>query len=770
MSLNQKRPVLIRNFFISSKLLSLQVLKNRSNKMSNKENKASKSEAAPVKEKVSVLEKIRRRTGLLVGIVGLALFIFILESLLGSGRTLFGGEDLSTVGKINGNKVDRNEFVAKLENQLNNYRQRNNGAEVDDNVRGQVLSSVWNQYLVEYAIKPQFEKAGIIVGDDEVYEHVVVNPEQSILQQLTDQNTGRVNEQFSKPDGTLDLMKWKQAVQNVTGESEVAVKQMEETVKSARYFEKYRVCLNKGLYTTKAEAQDFFSNQNNVYNVTYVQKSYDVIKDNELKYTDDDIQKYYNNNSFLFKAMEDTRKIEYISFNVVPSAEDISAIEKEAQRVAQEMKTTSFREDSNLMMNENENGTINVQDLSRKTMTIRDSSVYTSLPGAVFGPYNEGAFFKIYKLEAINQMADSARVRHILIGLSDPQSNQPKRSKEQAKREADSLLTLIKDKKVSFDTLVVTVSDDGGSKSKGGDYGWFDENKGFVEQFKNAGLMGTKGNISVVETQFGYHIIEVLDVSKGRHKSYKVAQVVKPIIASDETNQKIFGQANQFAGENNTGELFDKAVENQKLTKRLADDVKANDRQINGISTGAKDIVRWAFDAKKGDVNVFSLADRHVVAKLSGIKNKGVLPLEEVKDEVIVKVKKEMKANMLLSEFKTKAGSATNINDVSLKLNIESKKVDNLLASSQIIDGLGRDEIFMGTALGTKPNSLSKAIAGENAVFILTVNSVNKAPLPSNLKQQQLQSEQAINSRSDFGSFNAIKELADIEDRTSKLD
>ncbi|MEI6019849.1 MAG: SurA N-terminal domain-containing protein [Bacteroidota bacterium] len=738
--------------------------------MNNKENKLPKSETAPVKERTSVLEKIRRRTGLLVGIVGLALVIFILESLLGSGRTLFGGQDLSTVGKINGHKIDRNEFVAKFESQLNNYRQRNNGAEVDDNVRGQVLSTVWQQYVVDFAIMPQFEKVGIVVGEEEVYNHVVVNPESSIIQQLTDPNTGRVNEQFSNPDGTLNLMKWKQAVQNVTGESELAVKQMEDNVKNARFFDKFRVCINKGIYVTKAEAQNFYASQNDVLNVSYIHKSYDMIKDADVKVIDEEIQKYYSNNTYMFAATEDTRKIEYITFNVVPSAEDISAIEKDAQRIAADMKTSTFREDSNIMMNESENGLINVQNLSRKTMTIRDSSVYTAAVGSVFGPYNEGAYFKIYKLEAINQMADSARVRHILIGLSDPQNNQAKRSKEQAKREADSLVVLIKAKKANFDSLVLSISDDAGSKAKGGDYGWFDENKGFVEPFTNAGLLGTKGNLSVVETQFGYHIIEVLDVSKGHHKSYKVAQVLKPIVASDETNQKLFAQANQFAGENNTSDLFDKAVETQKLTKRLAEDIKINDRQMNGILNGAKEIVRWAFEAKKGDVGIFSLTDKHIVAKLSGIRNKGVLPLEEVKDQVAVKVKKELKANMIIQEFSTKAGSSKDINEMGSKLGIEVKKSPVLLANSQMIEGLGRDEIFMGTAIGTKMGGTSKAIAGENGVFVLTVNAVQKAPAPANYVEYKKQVQEQLTGRSDFGSFSAIKGLADIEDRTSKID
>ena len=152
------------------------------------------------KEHTSVLEKIRRRTGLLVGIVGLALVIFILESLLGSGASIFGGSEMSTVGHINGKKIDRNEFINKYEMQLNNYRQRNQGREVDDATKTQAIESIWQQYIIDLVMNPQFEKVGISVGEDELYEKVVVNPVQTIVQNLTDPNSGKVNEQFSRPD------------------------------------------------------------------------------------------------------------------------------------------------------------------------------------------------------------------------------------------------------------------------------------------------------------------------------------------------------------------------------------------------------------------------------------------------------------------------------------------------------------------------------------------------------------------------------------------
>ncbi len=720
------------------------------------------------KEHTSVLEKIRRRTGLLVGIVGLALVIFILESLLGSGASIFGGDEMSSVGTVNGKKIDRNEFVTRMENQLASYRQRQ-GREVDETVRGQVIESIYQQYVVTHVMMPGFEKAGITVGDDELYENVVVNPAESVIQNLTDPNTGRVNEQFSRPDGTLDPVKWRQAVQSVTGESEVAVKQMEDMVKSTIYFKKFRALVTKGLYITQAEAKEAYRANNTTANISYVMKRFDSMADSLVKVSESDIEKYYKEHSHLYKSLENSRKIEYIVYDVLPSAEDVAEVEKEAIRVADEFKKTDISEDSMLMAQESENGNIVIQDLSKKTMIIRDSSVYTAAPGTVFGPYNEGAYYKIYKLQAINSIADSAKVRHILVGINDPQTNQPKRSMPQAKREADSLLTLIKEKKVNFEDLVVSFSDDMGSKTNGGDYGWFDENKQFVEPFKNAGLRGAKGNISVVETQFGYHIIEVLDVSKTRHTSYRVAQIFKLIAPSDETNQAVFAKASQFSGENNTAELFDKAAEKQDLTKRVAEDVKEGDYQLPGLE-GARDLVKWSFNAEKGEVSVFSLTDKHVVAKLAGIRPKGTLPLEEVKEEVTAKAIQAKKAEMFLEEFKTKGGNTKNVQELAQKLGLTAQTQENISLSSHNVNGIGHDDVLMGTVAGSKAGSTSKPTASSNGVFVVAVNAVNPAGPTADFSVQRKELESAVTGRSDYDVFNAMKEDADIEFHKSRID
>ena len=721
------------------------------------------------KESVSVLEKIRRRTGLLVGIVGLALVIFILESLLGSGASIFGNDEMSAAGYINGKKVDRNEFIMRLENQLNNYRQRNQGREIDDAARSQAVETVWQQYIIDQVMKPEFEKIGLAVGENELYEYVVVNPAQTIIQNLTDPNTNRVNEQFSRPDGSLDPIKWKQAVLSVTGENEMAVRSMEEQVKSTRYFEKFRNLVSKSLYVTKAEAKRKAELEQTHLNVSYIGRSFDELKDSLVTPTDEEIEKYFNEHTYFYYNQETSRRVEYVTYNVLPTEADVALVEKEALRVAAEMKGKTAAEDSSIMMQENENAQVIISDFNRKNMPVRDSSVYKGSAGTVYGPYNEGAYFKVYKLAAINSVADSARVRHILVGINDPQTNQPKRTMPRAKAEADSVLALLKKKAANFDSLVVRYSDDLGSKSNGGDYGWFDETKGFVEPFKNAGLMGTKGNISVVETQFGYHIIEVLDVSKARHNSYKIAQVMKLIAPSEETTQSIFAKANQFAGENNTGELFDKGVEKEKLTKRLADNIKDGEYQVPGIES-SKELVKWAYTANKGDVSLFNFSDKFIVAKLSGIKNKGTLPLEEVKDEVAFRVRQQKKGELLLKEFNEKAGTATSLAAAATALGKAVNTQENMDFGPGMVDLFGHDNIMVGTAFGSAQGKLVKPFVGEMGVYMLVRNGERKETVGQDFSAQIQEISKQMAGRSDYEVFNVLKEKANIEFFKGRLD
>jgi peptidyl-prolyl cis-trans isomerase D len=718
---------------------------------------------------MSVLEKIRSKTGLLVGIVGLALVIFILESLLGSGGALFSGQDLE-VGKINGDQIDYPAFSAKVNEQIAQIQQSNPNQVIDDKMKEQIIESVWSQMVNDKVIKVQYKKLGISVSEDELYDLMLVHPHQYVIQQLTDQQTGKVYEGFARPDGALDLIKLNQWVGQMNAEQEKFWKQLEKSILEVRAAEKYNNLIKKGLYITTAEAKDQFVAQNKQVNASFVMKRYTDVADSTVKVSEDEISAYYNKHQSAYKVSDDTRKIEYVAYDVMPSKADYEAIMLDAQRATDEFKLkTTAAEDSSYISQEIEGGQISIASYGKKNMIISDSTVFTSPKGTVYGPYVEGTFVKIYKLSDVKSIADSAKVRHILIGLQS-QKTQTQRTPEAAKRMADSLLVLLKAKAVNFDTLVKTVSDDLGSIDKGGDYGWFDENKGFVDPFKNAGLEGTVGNITVVPTQFGFHIIEVLNVSKTRHSSYTIASITKLIAPSGETSQEYYKLASDFAGKNQTTDAFNKGVDDEKLNKRIAENIKEGDKALPGLE-GAKDLVRWVYKAKKGDVSqVFEFKDRFIVANLVSIKEKGIAPLEDVKDDVTAKAIRDKKAEAFIKEFETKIGASKAITDIASKMGLTVETSDNLTFSAYNVSTIGREDALIGTATALKADATSKAIKGDNGVFVVAVSSVKDAVLPQDFKGKQQEIERMNGGRVDYELFDALKAKANIEDHRGKFD
>jgi peptidyl-prolyl cis-trans isomerase D len=747
---------------------------------------------------MSILEKIRSRTGLLVGLVGLALAIFILESLLGSGQTLFGGRDTS-VGSIAGDNIDYTQYQNKVNEQINMVLANNPNASIEE-MRGQITEIVWNTFINDKVVKPEYEKVGVSVSEDEMYDLMLIHPHQMVLQQLTNKETGRVHEVVATPDGNLDLIKLHQWVNGMNAEAERFWMNLETGIAESRRAEKYAALIKKGMYVTTAEAKEAYAQQNHSMNTQYVMKRYAALSDSAVKINDSDIQKYYNDHQYEFQAYETTRKIEYVSFDVSPSEQDMADLEKDANRIAAEFKTKTIAEDSNYVAQESEGGQVNISDMTRQTMIIRDSSVYTDPVGTVYGPYNEGAYFKVYKLEGINTVADSGKVRHLLVAYKGAERSQATRTKEQAKKLTDSLLTLIKGG-TSFDAMVDMYSDDGGKnkptvnfadprikeqlsqilfdvndttfwRGKGGNYGWIKANQqGMAEAFVKGATEHKKGDLVIKESQFGYHIMEVLDISKTNFKTYRVAQIFKLIAPSPETTNKYFAAASDFMGQNNTAELFDKAVEKQKLNKRLAENIKESDKALPGLDN-AKELVRWVYSAKKGEVSpqVFSFKDKFVVAKLTGIRNKGTLPLEEVREEVIVKARQSKKADEFIKEFNTKAAGARSIDDYASKLGLKVEEAAKINFASFNAGTLGREDALIGTAAGLKQGQISKPLSGETGVFVVVVTGYEDGTTPFDAKVMRQQTEQMLSGRADYEVYNALREKANIEDHRAKFE
>jgi peptidyl-prolyl cis-trans isomerase D len=721
---------------------------------------------------MSVLASIRNRAGLLVTVIGVAMLIFILQAALESGRWFANDRN---VGEIAGKSVPVDAFDLRVKQGIENYKRQSQQTTIDPGTEDMVVQQTWNQLINEMVYSKEYEKLGLNVSEDELYDLMLVHPHKYVIQQFTDRETGRINKEFIDPQtGMLDTKKLKALVEQMNEQQEASWSELENAVKQYRISEKYNNLIKSGLYVTTLEAKYDYIAQNKQFTVRFVEKKYNSVPDSSVKITESDLTSYYNEHQNDYRQDQETRKAEYISYDVVPTSEDIEAIKSEMSHITEEFKTRNRTEDSAYVIAEADSHNFDLALHKKGSLSPEiDSLMFSGSEGLVYGPYIENNAYKVAKLIDVKMLADSVKARHALIAFKGAMRAAPSitRTKTQAKAMADSLFKLINEKKIKFED-VNQVSDDAVSKSKTGDMGWFNESAQLAPPFKDGALSAKKGAFILVESDFGFHIIEVTDRSKGESKYVRVAIIDRKIEPSNKTIQSYYSKAGEFAGKSKTAEAFQKAVADQKLSKRLADDVKEGDKSIPGLEN-PKELIRWMYNEKtsKGSVSdVFEMGNKFIVALLTEIRPKGIPSLDIVRGLVEPKAKEKKKMELFSEEF-TKNLSGNNLEVLAQKMALHVENMDNLTFNTYSIPGSGHEDIFVGTAVSMKAGAVSKPVGGRSGVFVIAVDKVKEPPAPTgrDFKNIMAQSTTALQARVEYEVFDALKDNANIVDKKAKF-
>ena len=730
---------------------------------------------------MSTLESLRKRSGLLVGIVGLAILAFILTDFFGGQGSMFGNSE-TTVGEIAGNSIDINIFKNKVDQAESTQLANGQKTSLTQEEKDGIVQQVWNQMINEQVMVKEYEKLGISISDEELYDLMVVHPHSALVRNLSDPQTGKVSAMFANAQtGMIDPAKIKEFTQAMTDEQEVQWLQLEEYVRQVRIIEKYNNLIKKGLYVTTSAAKREYLAQNTAANIRYVMKNYKLLADSTIKTTDEELNAYYTAHQNEYKQ-EASRVMEYITYDIVPSAEDIVESNKVISQIGENFKVAkSFSEDSTLIIAESEVRNFDQSYVAQgMLLPVLDTTLFKSEVGTVVGPYEENGSLKVTKLLGVKMSADSAKVRHILVGYKDSGASPTiTRTKEQAKAKADSLLGALK-KGGKFTDFVEKFSDDNGKKmppnkkegeeymGKGGDYGWLNAKSGFVEPFKNAGLDGKKGDLVIIESQFGYHLMEVLD-TKGSLKKVQVGSIELKLEASSKTKQVIYSQANDFFGKNNTLELFKKGAKELNKDTRVTEKLKENDKNIAGLEN-PKPLIRWAYDNKLGTVSEpQEYGDKYIIAVITEVREKGIAPLEQVKEQVTAKVVQQKKAEIFAKEFASAMSGNANIDAIASIMKLPVEQAANVNFMTNQIPGSNSEPAVMGTISVMKAKTLSKTIIGKEGVFVVYAESVMEAPVLKDYTGPQKSQMQNIQPRVDYEVYNALKENANIVEHLTKF-
>ena len=691
---------------------------------------------------MATLQNIRNKSGLLLAVIGIAMLAFILGDLLKSTNS--GSGNSINVGEVLGDNILIQKFQNKVDEGIDNWKIQNEGAILNQSIIAQIRDQIWNQYIKDLVMENEFEELGIDVSDDEFFELLQgmnVHPEISKVSSFQNPETG----QF---DRTRVLGYLKQIDQDQSGDARDRWLGFQEYLIGLIKNSKYNSLLAKAMFTTNEEAKIELNStiQNVMFN--YVAIPFTSIDD--IQITDDELESYYSEHKSEYEQ-EASKDVDFVVYNVVPSVEDdVKAKEEITDLIA------DFEEEDDyvLMVRRNSDNTN-----SRFTYTTEDglqdpkwNELFNSEKGTVIGPYlSSQAVYRIAKLAEVEYRSDSVEARHILIKPTQTMSL------DSVNKRIDALKLAI-ERGADFGVLAKKNSEDQGSAIKGGDLGWFTEGQ-MVDEFNEACFTSKNGDLSVVESQFGVHLIEVTNTSK-LVKKIKVAYIDRKVEPSTETYNSYYSQAAQFSAKMlNEGTPFDTLIATDNLVKRTDKKVTSNKQNISGLSN-SREMVRWIHSAKVHSVSeVFQFDNSYVVAYITDEYLKGISDLEQIKEQITALVIKEKKG-LAISE----AIIASDLASIASANSTEVVSDQKATFANLSIEGIGYEPELVGNVFSSKVGDVSSPIIGRNAVYVIKVLSVDESVSNQDLTDQKLNIQKQAISYVNNASYNALKEAANVID------
>lgn len=687
-----------------------------------------------------------KMTKWVVGAVALAMGAFIVGSdLFGNGPNSFFGNS-NTVGEIAGNEISLEEYQNAIREQELNYIS-NFGRQPGEREMVSLRQQAWDLLIARNAIVPQYEKVGVEVTADEGWDMI----------QGRNIDEG-VRNSFMDSAGNFDRTRLIQYLQNVVPNNPQAKAQWDlfrSNLIAGRARLKYENLLTKTNYVTEAEAEKEYHVQNDVAEVKYLYVPYFAVSDSMVTVSDADLKAYYEDNKKRYKT-EEIREVNYVAFPVVASAADTAALRQDMEEIAEDFKTA---ENDSLFAFNNTDGTTPYAKFTPNTLPAQLTLATDLSEGQVFGPFIDNGNYKVMKLVSIGtDTVYNARASHILIRWDNITDEAKKAAKEKARG-------ILKDIKAGAD-FAAKAREFGtdGTASRGGDLGWF-QSGAMVKPFEDAVFGATKTGVlnDVVETDFGYHIIDVTGLKD--NTAYTIATVERPITPSDETQNEAYRKADAFANDLSGVEDFKKRAAEQQLLVQEANNLTSTDNRINNLGE-ARSLIMWLFrDAETGKVSsVFDLEDNYVVAVMSGITEEGFQPLADVKDQITPKVRDQQKGKILVEKINAQKGT---LDEIAQAIGPDAKVASSsdLKLNTNSIPTVGFDPVAVGTAFALESGKRSAPFAGENGVLVIELQNKTIAPAIADYSVYKTQVKQNLDSRAAFSIMEALKEGSDIKDK-----
>ncbi len=701
---------------------------------------------------MALIKQIRQRTGLAIGVIAGGLILFLLGGDLLSPNSSLLNSSQNVVGEIAGEDITYQEYSAKVEEYKVGYQQRTGRAPSEVEMFT-VREQAWQAMIVERVFKQEYEKLGLTVSSAELVDMVQgknIVPE--LRQQLVNPETG----QFDKNQ----LITFLQSLETADPGQQAFWFQQEKLFADSRLRIKYDNLLATSEYATSAEAKMEYKAANTIADASILFVPYNAIPNDQITIQENELKAYLDKHKSKFKT-GNTATLEYVSFSIQPSGEDSTEVISQIKELTEGLK--SAENDSVFVLRNSESPSPFFTFLPGSNLPENLTSNVSDIEvGETYGPFiTSNSSYVSYKISDRYEGTPRMRASHILFsteGLDDS-------GKAEVKAEAERVLAEVKESG-NFALAARQYGQDGTAQN-GGDLGWFAKDD-FVTEFAEATYAARSKGIlnNLVETEYGYHIIEVTEMPKSTHT--KIATLELELAASDITRNEAFRNADSFAANAGNRNQFTENASAGGYRILTAENIEAGSRNLNNLQN-AREVIRWAFsDAKKGEVSeVFELDNAYVVATLVSKKEEGDATLEDVRTQIEAQVRNEKKAELIKSQLTGKSTLEEMLAVYPDEASIN--EVPDLKLSASVIPGVGFAPAAIGSIFGLEQGKLTAPVREDVGVIVGRLNSLTPAGEIGDYSGFQGQLTQNASQRTAYQVMMALQDLANVKDYRYKF-
>jgi peptidyl-prolyl cis-trans isomerase D len=674
---------------------------------------------------MAMIEKIRQQRGLLLVMVGVGLLSFLIP--YDAVMSLFGNNN-AAIGEIDGQSISAQEWQRALQDREPLFQYQGNEQSLSNDT--------WNQLTENIIYQDEYDALGIEVSDEE-YEEITF---------------GELLSPFVKSTiyGGKDSTSLKEQVRkSFDGMDAKMAENWKKLIKQKRQKEKYDIMLRKAAFANNIDAKWAFKAANDKVSVDFVVKTFAEIPDSTITFTESDVRAYYNKHKNDREYRQETsRSVKYLNFPVQATASDSSSLRENLQELAAQFSTA--KSDSAFAASNAGNA---MEAYSNYADGMLPSDIEARIKndsiGTVIGPFAHNGRFLLVKSSKRGIDNNSVEARHILI-----------KDKVTGKAKLDSLKNVIT-KSNNFAEMAKQYSEDPGSGAQGGDLGKFSRGQ-MVKPFEDACFSGSVGSLQIVESDFGWHLIEVT----GKNFPYtKVAQIDRAIEPSSKTVKSAYALAKEFSLNCSDTASFRMAADTLNGGTKLIDgkNLKPNATSVASL-TEAGELVGWAYGAELGEVSQpMMIGKDYIIAALTEVKEKGVPTFENVYDVMKAETIKEKKAEKYAAMM-----NEGSLADIATRISSDVKKAENVSMRNSNLPSSGvsmPENIVIGACFGLNTGTMSKAIVGKGGIYVIQRSAdITTAESVDNYVSDMDRASATYQQKAANSVFNSFKEAAQVED------